>query len=400
MNSPDKKTSEVWLGRLQKNSQDKPIPNTANVAIALERAPELRGIVGLDEFAGKMFLTAQPPWESTFCARPWRDTDDTELLVWLQGKGLQVRGLQTVADAVRMVAKRHSYNPLVDYLRGLKWDGTKRLSNWLTTYLGAERTELNRAIGRAFLISAVARGLKPGCQADHVLCLEGAQGTGKSTIVRILGGGWTQENLPDMHSKDGMAALGGAWFVEVSELTAITRAEVETGKSYLSRTVDRFRLPYGRHVIEHPRRCVFIATTNEQTYLRDNTGNRRFWPVACGDCHPDHLERDRDQLFAEAVYAFDAGEEWHFTDKDILAQVQAAQALRVEHDPWMSEISRYLADRTTVTTNEILAILKIQPGRSAAGHAKRISGIMRRLGFVGRESKEGGKREMVWLLNT
>ena len=196
----DTAPAELWLKRLQANEKGVPLANTANVSIALEQAPELQGIVRLDEFANKIMLANLPPWEKSFEHRPWRDADDTELLVWLQENGLQLRGVQTVADAVRMVAKRHSYDPLADYLNGLEWDGIARLSIWLHVYLNAPDTKLNRAMGRAFLISAVARGLRPGCQADHVLSLEGLQGTGKSTLVRILGGEFTQENLPDMHS--------------------------------------------------------------------------------------------------------------------------------------------------------------------------------------------------------
>jgi len=392
----DTPPAELWLKRLQENDKGKPIPNTANVAIALEHAPDLQGIVKLDEFAGKLMLSARPPWERKFESRAWRDADDTELLVWLQENGLQLRGVQTVADAVRMVAKRHSYDPLKDFLNGLEWDGHARLSIWLHFYLNAPDTPLNRAIGRAFIISAVARGLDPGCQADHVMSLEGLQGTGKSTLVRILGGDWTQENLPDMHSKDGMAALAGAWFVELSELAAMTRSEVEAVKSFISRTVDRYRQAYGRHVIEQPRRCVFVATTNEQTYLRDQTGNRRFWPVECGQIQREELEADRDQLFAEAVQAYRNGEAWHFTDPEVIAEATAAQELRVEHDPWLEDISEFVAGRTVVTTGEILGMLDIPRDRSSGPQAKRIAGLMRRLGFTGKESQTGGKREMVW----
>lgn len=394
----DTPPAEIWLRRLQENDKGKPLANTANVATALEQAPELRGIVRLDEFASKMMLSARPPWEKRFEPRAWRDADDTELLVWLQENGLQLRGVQTVADAVRMVAKRHSYDPLQDYLNGLEWDGHARLSIWLHVYLNAPDTPLNRAIGRAFLISAVARGLNPGCQADHVMSLEGLQGTGKSTLVRVLGGDWTQEHLPDMHTKDGMAALAGAWFVELSELAAMSRSEVEAVKSFISRTVDRYRQAYGRHVIEQPRRCVFIATTNEQTYLRDQTGNRRFWPVECGDLNRDELEADRDQLFAEAVLAYRNGEAWHFTDPEVIAEATAAQELRVEHDPWLEDISEFVAGRTSVTTGEILGMLDIPRARSSGPQAKRIAGLMRRLGFAGKESQAGGKRDIVWRL--
>lgn len=395
-----RKTAALWKKRLQKNDQKKPLPNVANVVIALEGAPELDGIARLDEFAGKLMLTDCPPWERRFIMRPWRDADDTELLVWLQHQGLHLRGVQAVADAVRMVAKRQSYDPLHDYLIAMEWDGQERLSSWLSLYLSASVTDLNRAIGRKFLISAVARGLRPGCQADHVLSLEGLQGTGKSTLVRILGGEWTQENLPDMHSKDGMNALAGAWFVELSELAAMTRSEVEAVKSFISRTVDRYRPAYGRHTVEQPRRCVFVATTNETKYLRDTTGNRRFWPVECGQVDRDGFERDRDQLFAEAVSAFHAGEPWHLTEPETIQQAEAAQAQRVEHDPWIADVAEYVVGRAEVTTREIMSKLGIPSARSTGPQAKRIAGIMRELKFAGREDQSGGRRDIVWQRTT
>lgn len=391
----------IWPKRLQTNGKGDPLGTTANVVTALEQAPELQGIVRLDEFANKMMLCSCPPWERSFRPRPWRDADDTELLVWLQENGLGLRGVQTVADAVRMVAKRHSFDPLADYLNGLTWDGSPRLEAWLTTYCGAEPSTLNRAISRAFLISAVARGLEPACQVDHVLSLEGRQGVGKTEIVRILGREWTQEHLPDMHSKDGISALQGAWFVELSELAAMSRSEVESVKSFISRRVDRYRPAYGRHVVEQPRRCVFVATTNEGNYLRDTTGNRRFWPVQCNEIDRDALAQDRDQLFAEAVEAYRADEQWHFTDPEIIAKANAAQSARVEHDPWLADVSSFVDGRTSVTTREILTMLGIDRGRSAGPHARRVAKIMRDV--LGWECttdqssrRHGGKREVVW----
>ncbi|QKK02745.1 MAG: virulence-associated E family protein [Pseudomonadota bacterium] len=297
-----------------------------------------------------------------------------------------------------MVARRHGFDPLADWLNSLEWDGSPRLESWLTVYMGAMPTKLNRAIARAFLISAVARALRPGCQADHVLCLESPQGVGKTETVRTLGGDWTQENLPDMHSKDGIAALSGAWFVELSELAAMSRSEVEAVKSFISRKVDKYRPAYGRHVVEQPRRCIFIATTNEGQYLRDRTGNRRFWPVKCGEIDIEALREDRGQLFAEAVACFKSGEQWHFTDPEIIRAAEAEQLARVEHDPWLSDIAAFVADKPQVTTAELLDMLQVPRGKASAPQAKRVAGIMRELGWIDRPEKTGGQREIVWRL--
>lgn len=386
-----------WRSGLQTSDRGKPEGSAVNIAHCMEHAPELAGMIGFDEFEQLTVLVSPPPWQQgEFQQRQWTDADDTELLLWLQFNGLPVRGVTAVADTARMVARRHAFDPLADYLNGIEWDGSHRLEAWLTTYLGADPTPLNRAIARAFLISAVARGLRPGCQADHVLCLESPQGAGKTETVRTIGGQWTQENLPDMHSKDGIAALAGAWFVELSELAAMSRSEVESVKSFISRRVDKYRPAYGRHAIEQPRRCVFVATTNEGHYLRDRTGNRRFWPVKCTTIDLDALREDRDQLFAEAVHCYRQGEAWHFTDQDVIRAAQAEQLARVEHDPWAADIAAFIADKSSVTTSEILIMLDVPRGRTSAPHAKRIAGIMREIGWASREDKSGGSREIVW----
>ena len=396
--------SEQWRDELATNDKGKPDGSAINVATALELAPELRGIIGYNTFDQRAMLLKAPPWQrGRFERRPWTDADDTELLLWLQANGVPLRSLGTVTDTARMVARRHGFDPLAKYLTGVSWDGSPRLDAWLTTYLDAEPTKLNRAIARAFLISAAARGLDPGCQVDHVLCLESAQGKGKTETVRTLGGEWTQENLPDMHSKDGITALSGAWFVELSELAAMGRSEVEAVKAFISRRVDRYRPAYGRHVVEQPRRCVFIATTNEGQYLRDRTGNRRFWPVKCGAVNLDALREDRDQLFAEAVAAYQAGEPWHFTDPETIHAAQLEQMARVEHDPWQADIADHMQGKTSITTSQLLDMLGIERGRSSAPQAKRIAGIMRELGFDCIEDqsqrRHGGTREVIWTIN-
>lgn len=398
--SIDDARRDDWREDLNTNDRGKPDGSAFNIATALEHAPELQGIVGFDEFEQQAVVLKAPPWQrGRFERRAWSDADDTELLLWLQKNGLPVRAVGTVADTARMVARRHSFDPLADWLNGLEWDGSPRLEAWLTTYMDAQPTKLNRAIARAFLISAVARALRPGCQVDHVLCLESPQGVGKTETVRTLGGDWTQENLPDMHSKDGIAALSGAWFVELSELAAMSRSEVEAVKSFISRKVDRYRPAYGRHVVEQPRRCVFVATTNEGQYLRDRTGNRRFWPVKCGAIDLEALREDREQLFAEAVACFKSGEQWHFTDPEIIRAAEAEQLARVEHDPWLSEIAAFVKDKPQVTTAELLEMLDVPRGKATAPQAKRIAGFMRELGWTSRRKQAGGEQEIVWRFN-
>lgn len=386
-----------WKVQLQRTKSGEVKGNLANIAAAMEGVPELAGVASFDEFARRVMLVRPPPWEKDFTPRPWRDADDAELLTWLQSNGIPAAATSTVADAVRMVAERHSFDALADFLSGLEWDGRDRLTSWLTTYVDADESPLVQATGRAWLISAAARGLSPGCQADHVLVLEGPQGTRKSSAARILGGEFTQEHLPDFHSKDAAAALAGCWIVELSELAAMTRSEVEAVKSFITRRVDRYRPAYGRHVIEQPRRAVFMATTNEKRYLRDATGNRRFWPVKAGQIDLDGLAEAREQLLAQAVHAYRAGEPWYITDQTMVRQAEVEQAARVEDDPWKASVAGWLAGKDETTTRAVLDWLEVDTGKQHAGHAKRIAAIMRRLGWIEREERAGGRREIVWV---
>jgi len=393
----EERLKREWMGRLQLTQKGAPLANEANLITTLEHAPDLQGLVRLDTFKDQYLLSKSPPWEKgPFEECVWSDADDTELLNWFQTNGIQVRGTTAVTNAVRAVARRHSFDTLKDFLEGLKWDGKERLTHWLYTYLDANDNQLNEVVGKKFLISAVARGLEPGCKVDHVLVLEGIQGVGKSELVVALGKEWTQENLPDMHSKDGMAALAGAWIIELSELSAMNRSQIESVKSFISRRVDKFRPAYGRHTIEQPRRCVFIATTNESRYLRDKTGNRRFWPVEVGKVDLEGLRRDRDQLFAEAVAAFHNNEPWYLTDKRLLREMAARQLLRVEHHPWQSRIAKLIRNKDRITTKVVMRHLEIETSRENAGQAKIVAGIMRDFGWVERRDQSGGGENIVW----
>ena len=194
----DELAARRWSQQLQRNRSQEVKGNLANIAMALESAPELAGIVAFDEFTCRTLLIKRPPWEQAFNRRAWKDADDAELLTWLQQNGIPATAISTVVDAVRMVAERHRFDALKDYLTGLVWDGKRRLDWWVVTYLDAEDSTLVRIFGRAWLISAVARGLSPGCQADHVLVLEGPQGGGKSSAARIRAAYFTQSTAqPD-----------------------------------------------------------------------------------------------------------------------------------------------------------------------------------------------------------
>jgi len=304
-----------------------------NVLIALRSAPELKGLTRFNEFALAVEFARSSPWRTVEAPTVWSEADDTQCAAWLQMQGLKVRGTAAIADCIAVAARDHAYHPVRRYLEALKWDGEPRLQIWLLDYLNATGdTVYLAAVGRKFLISAVARVMQPGCQADHVLALEAPQGAGKTSAVRALAvkPEWAAGDLPEIHGKDARLQLVGRWIIEIAELKAIRSSEIEAQKSFITQTHDTFRPPYGRRTAQFPRQSVFIATTNESEYLRDRTGNRRWWPVKCGRIDVAALERFRDQLWAEAVALFKAGEAWHPTpEESALATEQQQERVHV-----------------------------------------------------------------------
>jgi putative DNA primase/helicase len=336
------------------------IGDEANVLIALREAPELRDLVRFNEFKSIVEFARSPSWRCAQAGDTWMDQDDLDVQEWLQHANVDVRFRGTISDCIERVSRQAMFHPVRDYLSSLKWDGQPRLASVLQDYFSATGSaEYLTAIGTKFFISAIARICKPGCQVDHVLVIEGAQGTGKTSSTRILGGRWVTDGLPNLHDKDAAIYLQGVWICELPELTAIRRTtDLESTKAFLSRTTDRIRPPYGRRTIELPRQCVFIATTNEAQYLRDATGNRRFWPVSCGQIDLVSLERDRSQLWAEAHARFQRGDLWHLSvDESKLAQHQ--QDARVYVSEMDQTVGGYLdglveAGTTEITVRDVL----------------------------------------------
>lgn len=325
--------------------------NELAVTAALRSAPELKGILRYNLFSLKAELTRAPPWHRAEPERDWEDKDDTALSVWLQSMSIDVH--RSVTASVELVASDNAYHPVRDYLNALKWDGTHRLALWLQTYLGcAGDLEYLQAVGMRWMISAVARIMRPGCKVDHTLVLEGEQGLRKSSAIRVLAGGpqWFLDQLSDLSTKEAMVELAGRWIVEIAELDAICRTRhITTVKSFLTKQEDVYRSPYGRRTAPFPRQCVFFGTTNKDDYLEDETGNRRFWPVRCGRIDLEALERDRDQLWAEAVKMYREGEQWHLTDRETkLAVVE--QEDRVQLGEIDAKVSEYL-DALPVTVS-------------------------------------------------
>lgn len=377
------------------------LPTLTNATLYLARADEKRQL-GLR----LNLMSGQEEWRNGAIS----DSDLALIRVLIERAGMRNVGSDLTAQAVRLLARKRAYHPVRDWLVGLQHDSKSRLDTWLIDYCGAEDTALVRAIGRAFLIAMVARVMQPGCKHDHVLVLGGKQGIGKSTACAILGGNWFGDNLPALHNKaeDAARYLQGKWLVEISELAPARKADAEDLKSFISRSVDENRAPYARRKDMIPRQCVMVGTTNETTYLRDASGNRRFWPIECGGSIAlDDLARDRAQLFAEAVKAFEAGEQWHLS-REMEALAQEAQEAAFDIDPWEQPLRDWLngsddpfddiasRPRERVTTSQAMVALGIPTERRGGQHSKRISAILKRCGWEMKRSKNAREWVRSW----
>lgn len=401
-----------WADKLLRKDGSGPLlPELYNVRTLLSHHPEWRDVIYLDEFAQRVMKGKPPPFVGGSVGE-WSDTDDSQAHEWLSVEAgvLKIR-TSTVGQAVQTVAKLNSRNPLVDRLRSLKWDGTPRLDTWLRCYLGATPTpdatvgdmeRLDRylaIVGRKWLLGAVARAFVPGIKFDYVLVLEGQQGLGKSGAFAIIGGEWAMDTPFSLSDKEGMENIRGKWIVELAELDAFSKAESSTAKSFFSRITDRFRLPYGKRSADFKRACVFGGTTNEHEYFRDATGNRRYWPVVCRRQGFDHvaLKRDLDQLLAEAVQAFDGGEQIYPDPKLERAFIHPEQDRRGVLDPWMGKIAwwlehsdfRKMEPHAPITVRLLLEkCLALDAGRiDQHSHAIRVGRALARLGYEKHEDK-------------
>jgi predicted P-loop ATPase len=325
-----------------KNGGLKPVLQNAMLFFASD--VDWQGVLGFNEFTWRVVTRKPAPWLQSVANANWTDSDDSYATAWLQRNGLLVASHIT-AEAVQAIAKQHPFHPVRDYLTSLHWDETSRIDSWVIDYLGAADDVFTRAAGARWLISAVARIMQPGCQADHTLLLEGEQGIRKSSALRALASDrWFTDHLSDLGAKDSRMELLGRWIIELSELDRVRRGELERVKGFLTARKDSFRPPYGRRVQDVPRQCVFAATTNDQSSLVDESGNRRFWPVLCGAIRVEELASDRDQIWAEAFQRYRAGEHWWIDNDDLAQAAQSAQEERYTPGPWDEVIIPWLEE--------------------------------------------------------
>lgn len=401
-----------WAAHIIKTDEGKAKNLLANAITALRHDEAWRGIIGWDEFALQTVALKNGP-AGIECGQ-WSGRNDLIATEWLQRIGLFV-SLQITEQAVEAVAHENPFHPVRDYLHSLQWDGVPRINSWLTDFCGADKNEYTAAVGSKWLISAVARVMQPGCKVDTALIFEGPQGLNKSTAFEVLGGRWFTDDMPEMHGKAAAECVAGAWIIEIAELAAMGRSDVESAKAFITRRVDRFRAAYARRVSSSPRQSVFCGTVNPEGggYLKDSE-NRRFWPVRIGDVDVAGLSVARDQIWAEAVVKHSDGVQWWLSG-DIVTVAKQEQECRRQKDEWEAQIEKYIThlsvwnvvaqervwtERTSplseISVGDALEnALGVPASRWTQSDQNRVSRCLKSLGWERFQKREGSSR--VWL---
>lgn len=384
--------STGWKARLKCSEGGKPKPLLLNADMALRTCPEWEGVLAFDEFRQKVRIIAPAPIGGEV-PRDWSDADDTRAAIWMQREGIEL-GRDIVGAAVQAIATENTVHPLRDWLDSLHWDGTRRVDTWLTEYLGAAPSDHVSAVGLMWLVSAVARVMRPGCKVDHMVVLEGPQGTGKSRALRILAGDpYFCDSMPDIRNKDAQLQTFGSWVIEWAELDAMSRAETTAVKDFITRQTEKIRRPYGRQTEEVHRQCVFAGTTNTGDYLKDETGNRRFWPIKTGRIACERLAEDREQLWAEAVALYQDGAKWWPERTALIDALADEQARRVQVDPWMDRIERFVDGEDEIKAERVLSeCLEIEPSRQGQAERNRVGRCLRQIGWKADQWRDGSAK--------
>lgn len=323
-----------WMKALKRSETTGAIAKTTNnVLVILENDPNIKGRIATDDFSHRGVVLDTLPWDTERPGRRlWDDNDDSGAR-WYMESVYGVTGKDRITDALSLCGRKHAFDEVREYLDGLEWDGTPRLDTLFIDYLGAEDNEYVRAVTRKAFTAAAARTYRPGIKFDVMTILAGRQGIGKSTILRKMGRyKWFTDSIRTFEGKEVCELIQGMWIIEISELEALNKADSNRVKQIMAQETDRYRAAYGRHVQDQPRRCVFFGTTNNSEFLRDVTGNRRFWPIDTGERTPSKsvfydLDSEIDQLWAEAVYRYRMGESLDLPDR----LRELAEAAQEEH---------------------------------------------------------------------
>lgn len=390
---PDKKKRKPPQGvpgevmaNLRMNIYGEPIKSVANLATILRTDPKWRGLVRYNELDASVYVDVERVTDPVLL----RVAEDIDRDYHMPNCD------DLLAKALRLVAEENRYHPVREYLTGLTWDGETRITTMLTDYFGAPDEQYTRSISFRWLISCVARAMDPGCKVDTMLILVGAQGAGKSTGAKILGGDWFSDAEIDPHaSTDAVISIQGSWIVEVGEWDKWTGRDQRLIKAFISRPVDRIRPKYGKFLESFPRQCVFIGTTNSDELFDDPTGSRRFLPVRVGAVDLTRLVRDRDQLWAEALAAYRQGESWVFDRAEVETIKAASEGYRTS-DAWESAVLAHIMGRESVTVEAVFRDLEVPMKERNKGHQMRVAAVLRGAGWERRKERVEGVPTWVW----
>lgn len=337
----------TWMGDLDTDQKGNVRSTIDNVRLILDNDKYLRGKLALNRFEQREVALGDLPWRKVEKKGSYLvDKDDAGLRHYLE-KAYKLTGIQKIKDAMDLTTEKNAFHPVREYLEALSWDGENRVDTLLIDYQGAKDCDYVRAVTRKALVAAVARIFVPGIKFDYVLTLVGKQGIGKSTLINKLGKSWYTDSFSTIQGKEAFEQIQGVWLVEIGELAGFKKAEMDIVKHFISKQDDRYRVAYGKRVENFPRQCVFFGTTNNKDFLRDPTGNRRWWPVDTYDTEPtkdiftvlDNYEID--QIWAEAVVLFKAGET-RYLSKELEAEAYANQLDHSEVDERVGLINRFL----------------------------------------------------------
>lgn len=372
-------------GRPREDGSAPLLRNPYNLGIILTHDSRWKERIRLNEFRSDEEIRDGDRWRGIV------DVDAIEVQSWVSREYRLDYQTSTVHEQLIGVAHRHRAHPVRDYLKALKWDGRKRMDSWLGDVFGVEPTLGAHRIGRAWLVSMVARVMSPGCKVDTVPILIGQQGLRKSTTLRAMMAdpAWfSDSDIPLHHSQDKYQVINGVWLYEIAEFDRFSgKADAAEIKAYVSSQRDSYRRSHGRRVASVDRQVVFAGSTNAAEFLVDPTGSRRYWPIVCAKADPEVMTAIRDQLWAEAVVAYESGESWWLSSEVAAEVAAAADAFRVG-DPWDEPLAQWLAEKTAsarisgLVMADILADAVGTPiGNATKGEQMRAAAILVRLGW-------------------
>lgn len=397
-----------WMKELQKTDRGF-IKNTAFNRDLIFQNELLAGTFAYNEFFQGVFYRQDPPWhredEPSLVDTEFKGQHLTFARVWLSENFQIDPSEDEIFRHILKYSSSYSFHPVKEYLKGLKWDGISRLENWLITYMGAHKAPKSylRAVGSKALVAAVARIMRPGYKFDEMLVLEGDQGTGKSTILSVLGGEWYGSPIIEPSNKDTISNMHNLWIIEIGEMVPAHKSDQEALKAFLSMTKDRARLAYERKAETYERQCVFIGTTNKDDYLQDETGNRRYWPVQTGNVDIEAMRRDRDQLWAEAVQFYKDKLPTHLETPELRKIAAEQTRKRYLDDPWTDDIRKFAVTKPDgFTVKEVWQHLQgfdgieLSVGRFTQADQKRIAKTLKACGFMKERHMVDRVRQYFW----